>query len=76
MSVTAFDPDYGQNAQVTYFQAEDTVPRPPLSSYISINSNTGILYALRSFDYEEVQDLQLQVMARDTATLRSAAMCL
>ncbi|XP_040310628.1 protocadherin gamma-A4-like [Herpailurus yagouaroundi] len=61
----AYDPDYGENAQVTYFLAKNTLPGPPLS-YISINSNTGVLYALRSFGYEQFQDMQLQVMARDS----------
>ncbi|XP_040478246.1 protocadherin gamma-A12 isoform X4 [Ursus maritimus] len=66
MSVTAYDPDYGDNAQVTYSLAENTLPGSPISSYISINSNTGVLYALHSFDYEQFQDLHLQVMAHDS----------
>ena len=75
MSVTAYDPDYGENAQVTYSLVEDTLPGPPLSSYISINSNTGVLYALHSFDYEQLQVLQLQVMAYNSSD-RSASTCL
>ncbi|XP_070090156.1 protocadherin gamma-A12 isoform X9 [Equus caballus] len=66
VSVTARDPDYGENAQVTYSLAEDTLQGAPLSSYISINSDTGVLYALCSFDYEQFRDLQLQVMAHDS----------
>nr|XP_015307519.1 PREDICTED: protocadherin gamma-A2 isoform X9 [Macaca fascicularis] len=65
-SVTAHDPDSNDNAHVTYSFAEDTVQGAPLSSYISINSDTGVLYALRSFDYEQFRDLQLWVMARDS----------
>ncbi|XP_028002614.2 protocadherin gamma-A12 isoform X7 [Eptesicus fuscus] len=66
VSVTAYDPDYGENAQVTYSLVEDTVQGAPLSSYISINSDTGVLYALCSFDYEQFRDLQLHVMAQDS----------
>ncbi|KAK1343401.1 hypothetical protein QTO34_016181 [Cnephaeus nilssonii] len=66
VSVTAYDPDYGENAQVTYYLVEDTVQGAPLSSYISINSDTGVLYALCSFDYEQFRDLQLHVMAQDS----------
>ncbi|XP_007460537.1 PREDICTED: protocadherin gamma-A12 [Lipotes vexillifer] len=66
VSVTAHDPDYGENARVTYSLAEDSLQGAPLSSYVSINSDTGILYALRSFDYEQFRDLQLQVMAHDS----------
>ncbi|XP_023559797.1 protocadherin gamma-A4 isoform X14 [Octodon degus] len=66
LSLTAQDPDSGENAQVTYSLAEDTIQGAPLSSYVSINSNTGVLYALRSFDYEQFRDLQLLVTARDS----------
>uniref|UniRef100_G3RA75 Protocadherin gamma subfamily A, 4 n=1 Tax=Gorilla gorilla gorilla TaxID=9595 RepID=G3RA75_GORGO len=65
-SVTAHDPDSNDNAHVTYSFAEDTVQGAPLSSYISINSDTGVLYALRSFDYEQLRDLQVWVIARDS----------
>eukprot|EP00069_Balaena_mysticetus_P019589 bmy_12385T0 len=65
-SVTAHDPDSNENSRVTYSLAEDTLQGAPLSSYISINSDTGVLYALRSFDYEQVRDLQLLVTASDS----------
>ncbi|XP_012996320.1 protocadherin gamma-A6 isoform X2 [Cavia porcellus] len=65
-SVNAVDIDSEENAQITYFLAEDTLQGVPLSSYLSINSNTGVLYALRSFDYEQFRDLQLLVTARDS----------
>ncbi|KAI5942016.1 Protocadherin gamma-A10 [Manis javanica] len=65
-SVTALDPDSKMNAQVIYSLAEDNVQGVPLSAYISINSDTGVLYALRSFDYEQFRDLQVQVTATDS----------
>uniref|UniRef100_A0A4X1SNQ4 Cadherin domain-containing protein n=1 Tax=Sus scrofa TaxID=9823 RepID=A0A4X1SNQ4_PIG len=65
-AVTAYDPDSRENAQVTYSLAEDTIQGVPLSSYISINSDTGVLYALLSFDYEQFRDLQLRVIASDS----------
>ncbi|XP_066128859.1 protocadherin gamma-A10 isoform X9 [Saccopteryx bilineata] len=65
-SVTALDPDSKENARVIYSLAEDTVQGSPLSSYISINSDTGVLYALQSFDYEQFRDLQMQVTATDS----------
>ncbi|XP_051057073.1 protocadherin gamma-A11 isoform X6 [Phodopus roborovskii] len=64
-SVTAVDRDSRENAQVTYSLAEDTIQGTPLSSYVSINSDTGVLYALQSFDYEQFQTLQLGVTASD-----------
>ncbi|XP_054998214.1 protocadherin gamma-A11 isoform X8 [Sorex araneus] len=65
-SVVAFDRDSKENAQIIYSLAEDTFQGAPLSSYISINSDTGVLYALRSFDYEQFRDLQLWVTAQDS----------
>ncbi|XP_053763372.1 protocadherin gamma-A8 isoform X8 [Panthera pardus] len=65
-TVMAHDPDRGNNAQVTYSVTEDIIMGSPVSSYVSINSDTGILYALCSFDYEHLRDLQLLVTARDS----------
>ncbi|XP_030879206.1 protocadherin gamma-A3-like [Leptonychotes weddellii] len=64
--VTAQDPDSIHNAHITYALTEDTIQGAPLSTYVSINSDTGVLYALRSFDYEQVRDLQLLVTASDS----------
>ncbi|XP_058398639.1 protocadherin gamma-A7 isoform X15 [Diceros bicornis minor] len=65
-SVTAHDPDGDENARVTYSLSEDTLQGASISSYVSINSDTGVLYALHSFDYEQFRDLQLRVTARDS----------
>ncbi|XP_005881205.1 PREDICTED: protocadherin gamma-A2 [Myotis brandtii] len=66
ISLTANDPDSDHNAHVTYSLAEYTLHGAPLSSYISIHSDTGVLYALRSFDYEQFRELQLWVTAQDS----------
>ncbi|KAM5301579.1 protocadherin gamma-A2 isoform 21-T21 [Glossophaga mutica] len=66
ISVKAHDPDSDHNAHVTYSLTEYTLQGTPLSSYISINSDTGVLYALRSFDYEQFRELQLWVTAQDS----------
>ncbi|XP_032951862.1 protocadherin gamma-A2 isoform X12 [Rhinolophus ferrumequinum] len=68
ISVTAHDPDSDENAHVTYSLTEYTLQGALLSSYISINTDTGVLYALRSFDYEQIRDLQLWVTAQDSGT--------
>ncbi|XP_027401975.1 protocadherin gamma-A3 isoform X12 [Bos indicus x Bos taurus] len=65
-SVTAQDPDSIENAHITYALTEDTIQGAPLSTYVSINSDTGILYALHSFDFEQVRDLQVLVTASDS----------
>ncbi|EHA99365.1 Protocadherin gamma-A7 [Heterocephalus glaber] len=65
-SVTAHDPDSEKNAQVTYSLGKDIIQEAPVSSYVSINSDSGVLYAIQSFDYEQFQNLQLRVIARDS----------
>ncbi|XP_068554666.1 protocadherin gamma-A5-like [Anas acuta] len=65
LTVRAWDADWGQNARVRYRLAEGRVRGAPLSSYVSVQAETGALYALRSFDYEEVRKVGLWVRAED-----------
>ncbi|XP_060035933.1 protocadherin gamma-A2-like [Erinaceus europaeus] len=65
-ALMAQDPDSEDNAHVTYSLTEDSVQGAPLSSYISINTDIGVLYALCSFDYEQFRELQLWVTAMDS----------
>ncbi|XP_072486664.1 protocadherin gamma-A4 isoform X14 [Notamacropus eugenii] len=65
-SLTAHDSDIGENGHITYSITDDSVHGAPLSSCVSINSETGVLYALRSFDYEQFRELKLEVTARDS----------
>ncbi|CAM4709454.1 unnamed protein product [Lepidochelys kempii] len=64
-SLRASDPDWGENARITYSINEGDRSEVPLSSSISINSETGALYALRSFDYEQFREIRFQVQAQD-----------
>uniref|UniRef100_A0A6J0U9H2 Protocadherin gamma-B5-like isoform X20 n=1 Tax=Pogona vitticeps TaxID=103695 RepID=A0A6J0U9H2_9SAUR len=63
--VKASDPDIGRNAHITYTILNSNIAELPLSSYVSINSETGIIYAQRSFDYEQFREFQIQVKAQD-----------
>ncbi|XP_044882169.1 protocadherin alpha-8-like isoform X6 [Mauremys mutica] len=65
LTVSASDPDLRENAFVSYWVVERSVGEQPLSSYISVHSESGHIYALQPFDYEELQVLQFQVSARD-----------
>ncbi|NXW90897.1 PCDGA protein, partial [Alopecoenas beccarii] len=65
LRVRASDADWGQNARVRYRLGEGRVRGAPLSSYVSVEAETGALYALRSFDYEEVREVGLWVRAED-----------
>uniref|UniRef100_A0A8C4YF76 Cadherin domain-containing protein n=1 Tax=Gopherus evgoodei TaxID=1825980 RepID=A0A8C4YF76_9SAUR len=65
LTVSAWDPDLRENAFVSYSVVERSVGEQPLSSYISVHSESGHIYALQPLDYEELQVLQFQVSARD-----------
>ncbi|CAL8304740.1 unnamed protein product [Arctogadus glacialis] len=61
----ARDVDWNQNARVSYLLEDTQVSGSPASTHVSINSETGVLYAARSFDYEQIKALQLVVKAQD-----------
>ncbi|XP_050819002.1 protocadherin gamma-B5-like isoform X9 [Gopherus flavomarginatus] len=64
-NVEASDRDLDRNARVTYSILSSSLQEVPLSSYISINSQTGAIYAQRSFDYEQFREFEVQVQAQD-----------
>ncbi|XP_060630200.2 protocadherin gamma-A6-like isoform X18 [Anolis sagrei] len=64
-SLKANDPDWEENARITYSVFESQIRESLLSSYLSINSETGVVYALNSFDYEEIQEIRFLVKAQD-----------
>ncbi|XP_030223895.1 protocadherin gamma-A3-like [Gadus morhua] len=64
-TVRARDVDWNQNARVSYLLEDTQVSGSPASTHVSINSETGVLYAARSFDYEQIKALQLVVQAQD-----------
>ncbi|CAF96450.1 unnamed protein product, partial [Tetraodon nigroviridis] len=67
-AVTALDPDAGQNALISYSILECNIQGMSVKTYVSINEETGYLYALRSFDYELLKDFTFMVQARDAGT--------
>ncbi|XP_035288691.1 protocadherin gamma-A12-like isoform X22 [Anguilla anguilla] len=64
-SVEARDADWNQNARVSYMLEEGTVNGASVSSYVSVNSDSGVIRALRSFDYEQIKYFQFRVKAQD-----------
>ncbi|XP_058268052.1 protocadherin beta-16-like isoform X41 [Hemibagrus wyckioides] len=67
-SVTARDPDWRQNGTVMYSLVPSEINGLPTSSYLSINSDTGVIQAVRSFDYEKLRNFKVQVVARDNGS--------
>ncbi|XP_072515532.1 protocadherin gamma-A11-like isoform X1 [Salminus brasiliensis] len=65
LTVKASDADWGPNARVSYFLDDSDIMGNPVSSLISINSDSGVIHAVRSFDYEQIKSLTFNVTARD-----------
>ncbi|XP_045080324.1 protocadherin gamma-C5-like isoform X21 [Coregonus clupeaformis] len=64
-SVSASDPDIGENAKMSYSILDSKVQDVSVSSYIYINSDNGSIYSMHSFDYEKLKVFQIQVQAKD-----------
>nr|XP_061793130.1 protocadherin gamma-A3-like [Nerophis lumbriciformis] len=64
-SVTARDADLNQNARISYLLEDTQISGSLISTFISLNSETGVLSAVRSFDYEQMKQLDLVVRAQD-----------
>ncbi|XP_066572843.1 protocadherin alpha-C2 isoform X2 [Amia ocellicauda] len=64
-TVRALDADVNENAQVSYTILSDNNHGIPVTSYVSINAETGEAYALRSLDYETLREFHFQVKAQD-----------
>ncbi|XP_067588139.1 protocadherin gamma-B4 isoform X19 [Pseudorca crassidens] len=63
--VRALDPDLGLNGHVSYsIVASDLEPRA-LSSYVSVSAQSGVVFAQRVFDHEQLRAFELTLQARD-----------
>nr|XP_008110097.1 PREDICTED: protocadherin-10 isoform X5 [Anolis carolinensis] len=69
-AVSAADRDQGANAQLAYAILESQIQGMSVFTYVSINAENGFLYALRSFDYEQLKEFSFQVEARDAPRRR------
>ncbi|XP_051971397.1 protocadherin gamma-A12-like isoform X33 [Xyrauchen texanus] len=67
-SVSAKDPDWRQNGTVLYSLVSSEVRGVPVSSLLSINGDTGVIHAVRSFDYEQFRNFTVQIKAKDNGS--------
>ncbi|TNM99037.1 protocadherin-18b isoform X2 [Takifugu rubripes] len=65
MTVVASDPDLGTNGQVTYTIIDALIHGSPISTYVTIDPSNGAIYALRSFDHEDVSRIAFTVQVHD-----------
>ncbi|NXW48124.1 PCDC2 protein, partial [Nyctiprogne leucopyga] len=64
-TIKATDPDVAENAYVSYSLLDGEIEGLPVTSYVSIKSDSGNIYAVRSFDYETLREFQVVVQAQD-----------
>ncbi|NWW93291.1 PCDC2 protein, partial [Rhynochetos jubatus] len=64
-TIKATDPDVAENAYVSYSLLDGEIEGLPVASYVSIKSDSGNMYAVRSFDYETLREFQVVVQAQD-----------
>ncbi|XP_005280913.2 protocadherin alpha-C2 isoform X1 [Chrysemys picta bellii] len=67
-TVKAIDPDDNENAYVSYSLLKGEIQGLPVTSYVSIKSDNGNIYAANSFDYEKLREFQVVVQAQDAGT--------
>ncbi|XP_038157735.1 LOW QUALITY PROTEIN: protocadherin gamma-A11-like [Cyprinodon tularosa] len=65
LTLSAKDPDEKQHARISYTLEQATVAGSPISEYISLNIESGVIEAIRSLDYEQIKELVFVVKAQD-----------
>ncbi|KAG1931272.1 protocadherin alpha-3-like [Pimephales promelas] len=68
LSVSASDKDINENAMITYNIIRGDAAQNDMASFLNINSETGVIYALNRFDFEVIKKFHFQVVARDSGT--------
>ncbi|XP_015250325.1 PREDICTED: protocadherin gamma-A2-like isoform X7 [Cyprinodon variegatus] len=64
-TIKATDADWNQNSRVTYILEETSINGAAVSSYVSVSADSGVISAVRSFDYEQIKHFQFCVKAQD-----------
>ncbi|XP_061625935.1 protocadherin-18a isoform X2 [Phyllopteryx taeniolatus] len=64
-SIMATDPDLDVNGQVIYSIPETSIQGSSISTYVTIDPSNGAIYALRTFDREDVSRISFIVQAKD-----------
>ncbi|XP_066199800.1 protocadherin gamma-B1-like [Saccopteryx leptura] len=63
--VSASDPDLGPNGRVSYSIVASDLELRALSSYVSVSAQSGVVFAQRAFDHEQLRAFELTLQARD-----------
>uniref|UniRef100_UPI0037E7B0CE protocadherin alpha-3-like n=1 Tax=Semicossyphus pulcher TaxID=241346 RepID=UPI0037E7B0CE len=68
LSVSAADDDLNENAAITYRIVRGDGLQGDMTTFLNVNSETGQISALKSFDFETVKTFHFQVVATDSGT--------
>ncbi|XP_037658065.1 protocadherin gamma-B2-like [Choloepus didactylus] len=63
--VSASDSDVGSNGRVSYSIVASDLGPQALSSYVSVSAHSGVVFAQRAFDHEQLRAFELTLQARD-----------
>ncbi|KAL2779055.1 protocadherin gamma-B2 isoform 1 precursor, partial [Daubentonia madagascariensis] len=63
--VRASDPDLGPNGSVSYSIVASDLEPQELLSYVSVSAQSGVVFAQRAFDHEQLRTFELTLQARD-----------
>ncbi|XP_059396101.1 protocadherin gamma-A4-like isoform X27 [Carassius carassius] len=64
--MSADDSDTGENAELSYSLLDSSSANVPITTLININSLSGEIFSLHSFNHEETKRFKFQVMATDS----------
>uniref|UniRef100_W5L957 Protocadherin 2 alpha a 15 n=1 Tax=Astyanax mexicanus TaxID=7994 RepID=W5L957_ASTMX len=67
-SVSAHDLDLDENGVISYHIVRDTAEENKHLSFLNINPETGEIYALKRFDFENIKSYQFNIVASDSGT--------
>ncbi|XP_030621278.1 protocadherin alpha-2-like [Chanos chanos] len=65
-TVSAFDPDVGDNAKISYSIIDTSHRNNLVTTFVSINSDNGDIHSLQSFNFEEMKMFEFKVQATDS----------
>nr|XP_021336978.1 protocadherin alpha-7-like [Danio rerio] len=67
-SVSASDKDLNENAAISYQIVRGNGTESDMSSFLSINHESGVINALKSFDFEAIKKFQFHILATDSGS--------
>ncbi|XP_014384534.1 PREDICTED: protocadherin gamma-B5-like [Myotis brandtii] len=69
--VSASDPDLGLNSQISYSIVASDLEARALSSYVSVSAHSGVVFAQRAFDHEQLRAFELTLQASEPGLFRA-----